>query len=107
MCTHAALRAALCSAFVARVIPCLCRCAYPTEHAEVGLIPRICRSLFDRIHTAEAASASAESGSSSLRLYRVEVSYIEIYMESVRDLLNSNNSTLRVRRRSSCSCCGW
>ncbi|KAJ2732851.1 hypothetical protein IW152_003507 [Coemansia sp. BCRC 34962] len=52
-----------------------------------GLIPRICQQLF--------ASISASTGLS----YHVEVSYLEIYNERVRDLLNpgSSGKSLRVR----------
>ncbi|KAL4238780.1 Kinesin-like protein kif16b [Mactra antiquata] len=58
-------------------------------HEDVGLIPRICQDLFNRM-TDETTS------------YRTEVSYLEIYNEKVRDLLkvtNSNNvvHNLRVR----------
>lgn len=57
------------------------------EHQE-GIIPMICKDLFNRIHQTE---------SESLR-YSVEVSYMEIYCERVRDLLNpKNKGNLRVR----------
>ncbi|KAJ2835157.1 hypothetical protein GGI24_000026 [Coemansia furcata] len=57
--------------------------------AEAGLIPRICEQLF-----ASMAASSAESSS-----YHVEVSYLEIYNERVRDLLNpgASGKNLRVR----------
>ena len=41
-----------------------------------GLIPRICSALFRKIQSSDGGST-----------YRTEVSYLEIYNESVRDLL--------------------
>ncbi|XP_028998063.1 kinesin-like protein KIF13B isoform X2 [Betta splendens] len=54
-----------------------------------GLIPRLCTSLFSRI------MSEAREGES----FTVEVSYMEIYNEKVRDLLDSKGSrqALRVR----------
>lgn len=54
-----------------------------------GIIPRFCTELFDRISKA----ASDE------KLFKVEVSYMEIYNEKVRDLLDpkGNKHNLRVR----------
>ncbi|KAL1234163.1 Kinesin-like protein [Trichinella pseudospiralis] len=58
----------------------------PTEE-EQGIIPQFCKDLFSRI------SASNEN-----LQFSVEVSYMEIYCERVRDLLNPKNTTnLRVR----------
>ncbi|KAF8659518.1 hypothetical protein AX16_001817 [Volvariella volvacea WC 439] len=55
-----------------------------------GIIPLTCLELFDRV----AAKTRADS---SLH-FTVEVSYIEIYNEKVRDLLNPKNTgNLRVR----------
>eukprot|EP00794_Sanderia_malayensis_P020150 gene20150-22124_t len=56
-----------------------------------GLIPQICENLFER--------SSSRSGEAS---YRVEISYMEIYNEQVRDLLRRNSplkkqENLRVR----------
>ncbi|KAL9914678.1 kinesin-like protein unc-104 isoform X13 [Glossina fuscipes] len=57
------------------------------EHQE-GIIPMICKDLFCRIR---------ETESDELK-YSVEVSYMEIYCERVRDLLNpKNKGNLRVR----------
>ncbi|KAI7863227.1 kinesin motor domain-containing protein [Spinellus fusiger] len=57
-----------------------------------GIIPLTCSELFVRITQAESLSAS----------FQVEVSYIEIYNEKVRDLLNpSNKSHLKVREHPS------
>uniref|UniRef100_A0A1I8P2C7 Kinesin-like protein unc-104 n=1 Tax=Stomoxys calcitrans TaxID=35570 RepID=A0A1I8P2C7_STOCA len=57
------------------------------EHQE-GIIPMICKDLFRRIASTESADLK----------YSVEVSYMEIYCERVRDLLNpKNKGNLRVR----------
>ncbi|KAI8640011.1 hypothetical protein BD408DRAFT_370761 [Parasitella parasitica] len=53
-----------------------------------GVIPRTCSELFDRISSTKTESLD----------FQVEVSYIEIYNEKVRDLLNPRNkSNLKVR----------
>ncbi|GAB1860942.1 Kinesin-like protein unc-104 [Camponotus japonicus] len=58
------------------------------EDGQEGIIPQICKDLFKKI-----------SYTSNERLkYSVEVSYMEIYCERVRDLLNpKNRGNLRVR----------
>ncbi|XP_073962164.1 kinesin family member unc-104 isoform X3 [Choristoneura fumiferana] len=57
------------------------------DHQE-GIIPQICKDLFRRIR---------QTTSDDLK-YSVEVSYMEIYCERVRDLLNpKNKGNLRVR----------
>lgn len=57
---------------------------------EEGIIPHICRDLFNRVQQ--------ESEDSCDVMFSVEVSYMEIYCERVRDLLNpKNQSSLRVR----------
>ncbi|XP_065367273.1 kinesin-like protein unc-104 isoform X5 [Calliphora vicina] len=57
------------------------------EHQE-GIIPMICKDLFKRISSTESEELK----------YSVEVSYMEIYCERVRDLLNpKNKGNLRVR----------
>lgn len=43
-----------------------------------GLIPRLCCSLFERVHAEE----------NEAHTFKVEVSYMEIYNEKVRDLLD-------------------
>ncbi|XP_067900405.1 kinesin-like protein KIF16B isoform X2 [Heterodontus francisci] len=58
---------------------------------DVGLIPRICQGLYDRI----AGKSRWDEAS-----FRTEVSYLEIYNERVRDLLRRKSSktyNLRVR----------
>ncbi|XP_036929158.1 kinesin-like protein KIF13A isoform X6 [Acanthopagrus latus] len=54
-----------------------------------GLIPRLCCSLFERVHKEENEAHS----------FKVEVSYMEIYNEKVRDLLDPKGSrqSLKVR----------
>ncbi|XKL66819.1 hypothetical protein PGB90_010239 [Kerria lacca] len=54
-----------------------------------GIIPRLCDALFDRI---------AKKQNTELT-FKVEVSYMEIYNEKVRDLLdpNANKQSLKVR----------
>ncbi|XP_073911344.1 kinesin-like protein KIF13B isoform X1 [Castor canadensis] len=57
-----------------------------------GLIPRLCSSLFERTQKEENEEQS----------FKVEVSYMEIYNEKVRDLLDPKGSrqTLKVREHS-------
>ncbi|XP_073978084.1 kinesin family member unc-104 isoform X4 [Rhodnius prolixus] len=58
------------------------------EEGQEGIIPQICKDLFDKIRN---------TTNDELR-YSVEVSYMEIYCERVRDLLNpKNKGNLRVR----------
>nr|XP_057939491.1 kinesin-like protein KIF13A isoform X2 [Doryrhamphus excisus] len=54
-----------------------------------GLIPRLCCSLFERVHR----------DSNEAHTFKVEVSYMEIYNEKVRDLLDPKGSrqSLKVR----------
>ncbi|XP_057641890.1 kinesin-like protein KIF13B isoform X1 [Chionomys nivalis] len=57
-----------------------------------GLIPRLCSGLFERTQKEESEEQS----------FKVEVSYMEIYNEKVRDLLDPKGSrqTLKVREHS-------
>lgn len=58
-----------------------------------GVIPRICRDMFDRIDTLQADKNVTCA---------VEVSYLEIYNERVRDLLNpATKGNLKVREHPS------
>ncbi|WKX95060.1 hypothetical protein Q1695_011929 [Nippostrongylus brasiliensis] len=60
----------------------------PGDENEMGIIPRLCNDLFARV----------KSNSDSNVQYSVEVSYMEIYCERVKDLLNPNSGgNLRVR----------
>ncbi|KAF8883405.1 hypothetical protein BD779DRAFT_1539769 [Infundibulicybe gibba] len=59
-----------------------------------GIIPLTCQELFDRVDSKRAADPNVS--------FTVEVSYIEIYNEKVRDLLNPKNTgNLRVREHPS------
>ncbi|XP_047521672.1 kinesin-like protein unc-104 isoform X4 [Pieris napi] len=58
------------------------------EDGQEGIIPQICKDLFRRIRQTTSEDLT----------YSVEVSYMEIYCERVRDLLNpKNKGNLRVR----------
>ncbi|THC93199.1 hypothetical protein EYZ11_007326 [Aspergillus tanneri] len=60
---------------------------------EYGVIPRICQSMFERITAIQRDKSLSCT---------VEVSYLEIYNERVRDLLNpSNKGNLKVREHPS------
>ncbi|KAG5639336.1 hypothetical protein H0H81_004057 [Sphagnurus paluster] len=62
--------------------------------ADKGIIPLTCQELFDRVESKRAADSNLS--------FTVEVSYIEIYNEKVRDLLNPKNTgNLRVREHPS------
>ena len=71
--------------------------------ADAGLIPRVCRALFYMIgrQTEEEAqhhsSTCSSSSSMERRGFSVEASYLEIYNEHIRDLLDPSRSNLRVR----------
>ncbi|XP_062283328.1 kinesin-like protein KIF1B isoform X2 [Scomber scombrus] len=59
------------------------------EEGQEGIIPMLCEDLFEKIN--------ADNNKEDLS-YSVEVSYMEIYCERVRDLLNpKNKGNLRVR----------
>ncbi|DAA72779.1 TPA_exp: Uncharacterized protein A8136_5448 [Trichophyton benhamiae CBS 112371] len=61
---------------------------------EAGVIPKICKEMFQRISAMQVADANLTS--------TVEVSYLEIYNERVRDLLNpANKGNLKVREHPS------
>ncbi|XP_038232534.1 kinesin-like protein KIF1B isoform X3 [Dermochelys coriacea] len=58
------------------------------EESQAGIIPQLCEELFEQINDNSNEEIS----------YSVEVSYMEIYCERVRDLLNpKNKGNLRVR----------
>ncbi|XP_076019452.1 kinesin-like protein KIF1B isoform X3 [Genypterus blacodes] len=59
------------------------------EEGQEGIIPMLCEDLFEKIN---------DSNNKEELSYSVEVSYMEIYCERVRDLLNpKNKGNLRVR----------
>ncbi|XP_077021760.1 kinesin-like protein KIF1C isoform X2 [Tamandua tetradactyla] len=58
------------------------------EPGQQGIVPQLCEDLFSRVSKNQSAELS----------YSVEVSYMEIYCERVRDLLNpKSRGSLRVR----------
>uniref|UniRef100_A0ABI7ZPC1 Kinesin motor domain-containing protein n=1 Tax=Felis catus TaxID=9685 RepID=A0ABI7ZPC1_FELCA len=58
------------------------------EPGQQGIVPQLCEDLFSRVNENQSAQLS----------YSVEVSYMEIYCERVRDLLNpKSRGSLRVR----------
>ncbi|KAK6022756.1 kinesin motor domain protein, partial [Ostertagia ostertagi] len=60
----------------------------PGDENEMGIIPRLCNDLFARVKSCTDTNVQ----------YSVEVSYMEIYCERVKDLLNPNSGgNLRVR----------
>nr|CAB3259092.1 kinesin-like protein KIF1B [Phallusia mammillata] len=63
---------------------------------QAGIIPQMCEELFTRI-SESTVNNNLNDGEGTIT-YSVEVSYMEIYCEQVRDLLNpKNNKNLRVR----------
>lgn len=54
-----------------------------------GLIPRLCEDIFNEINEKTTSNHS----------FKVEVSYIEIYNEKVRDLLDPSGSKLNLKVR--------
>jgi hypothetical protein len=56
-----------------------------------GMVPRLCEDLFSRIRQQEVQGGGGWSA-------KVEVSYMEIYLEKVKDLLSADSGhSLRVR----------
>ena len=62
------------------------------DSATAGLIPRVCSALFEHINTAPSTSPSGDK-----LLRKVECSYLEIYSEKIRDLLDPTHRNLRIR----------
>ena len=58
-----------------------------------GIIPRLCAELFARIQE----NVENSKDSDEKKTYQVEVSYLEIYCERVKDLLNPSDKVLKVR----------
>lgn len=78
-------------------------------HEDPGLIPRICKQLFryyeDSPETSFVSTDSTDEDSLNqakmvdIRQYKVEVTYIEIYKEKIRNLLSKNpDEELKVRQ---------
>ena len=63
----------------------------PSNLEQEGLIPRICKELFERIQSKTSSSNNNNSNNNNSNIsYRTEVSYLEIYNEKVRDLLRTS-----------------
>lgn len=61
--------------------------------SDLGLIPKICDALFSKQYEYSSQHPSIRT------TYKVELSYLEIYSEEVRDLLSKNSNTgLKVRQ---------
>eukprot|EP00051_Salpingoeca_urceolata_P017722 m.244115 g.244115 ORF g.244115 m.244115 type:complete len:729 (+) comp19032_c2_seq1:344-2530(+) len=58
-----------------------------SEGSDEGIIPRLCKGIFERI------KASTDSHTE----YKVEVSYLQVYNEKVQDLLGRPRKSLKVR----------
>lgn len=60
-----------------------------------GIVPRLCRRLFQLAdHCNSGARRDAAAG---VEFVRVEVSYVELYNEEIRDLLNPGSGPLKLR----------
>lgn len=67
---------------------------FSKDGPDKGIIPLTCLELFQRVESKSAQDSTLN--------FTVEVSYIEIYNEKVRDLLNPKNTgNLRVREHPS------
>lgn len=60
---------------------------------DTGIIPRICRALFFMI----IKQTEVGKDSNDRRAFSVEASYLEIYNENIRDLLDPSRVNLRIR----------
>lgn len=56
-----------------------------TSETEMGIIPRLTNAIFDGIAKSEGLE------------FTIQVSYVEIYMEKVRDLLSPSHDNLKIR----------
>lgn len=57
--------------------------------ADEGLIPRVCKELFARVHDSRKANEGLEGNKRTT--FKVDVSMMEIYLEKVYDLLAARN----------------
>lgn len=72
----------------------------PKKEATRGIIPRLCDDLFTKAHELMQPPEPQDGDPSQpieIVQYRMEVSYLEIYCERVRDLLKPSSKNLRVR----------
>jgi kinesin family member 1 len=65
--------------------------------ADPGIIPRVCMALFYLIRRHYETVEGEPGDSSSSRQFSVEASYLEIYNERIRDLLDPGRAHLKVR----------
>lgn len=63
---------------------------------DTGIIPRVCRALFYMIIRQTEEHSSVSAGAEK-RGFSVEASYLEIYNENIRDLLDPARVNLKVR----------
>ena len=69
-----------------------------TSKDELGLIPRICQTMFAKMQESTESSTT----------FRTEASYLEIYNERVKDLLGaSNDHSLKVLNFGAKICLGF
>ena len=64
----------------------------PEKTQNTGLIPRICRELFER----QATNNGLDVRQATIK-YKLQMSYLEIYSEEVKDLLTVKSDKLTVR----------
>ena len=69
----------------------------------LGLIPRICRALYEQqggeYNENQPNNQSNENQpNNQTKKYKIEMSYLEIYSEEVRDLLSKENTELKIRQ---------
>lgn len=62
----------------------------PESNDELGLIPRICQTMFEKMQSSKEDHTTT---------YRTEASYLEIYNERVRDLLGPADTDHRLKVR--------
>ena len=67
----------------------------------IGLIPRICQGLLTTAESIDNGNKATSSSSTTTITFRCSVSYVEIFLEKVKDLLvppsNHESPTLKVR----------
>ncbi|KAJ9456547.1 Kinesin-like protein unc-104 [Diplonema papillatum] len=69
-----------------------CMMGVPESEALQGVIPRLTRDVFDKISKDDVLPAGVVE-----RSFKVEASYLEIYQENVKCLLNPNKTNMKVR----------
>ena len=69
-----------------------CMMGDPDCPVQQGVIPRLCKDVFNKINDGSPPPAGVNSIS-----YKIEASYLEIYQETVRCLLNPKKDNLKVR----------